>query len=163
MPMRYTDSMKIRTALISSALALGIIMLAGIALFAEPSTLRGRMEAFVGGANEFTFEVADTDEKRIAGLSGRTDIPHDYGLLFVFEEPGYYGFWMVDMQEAIDILWLSDDGTILGINASVAPETYPEVFYPPQPVRHVLETRAGEAERQRWNVADRIELPTEGT
>lgn len=110
-------------------------------------------------AGDMRFEVVDTPEDRELGLSGRTEVDHGYGMLFVFEEPGTPGFWMKDMQVPIDIIWLSDDGTILGIEGNVSPSTYPSVFYAPSPLRLVLETRAGYAKDAGWSVGDRIALP----
>lgn len=66
---------------------------------------------------------------------------------------------MKDMLVPIDIIWLSDEGAILGIEEAVTPESYPDVFYPPSPVRYVLETRAGEARRMGWEAGTTIILP----
>lgn len=90
------------------------------------------------------FEIADTPEERAQGLSGRQSIPDNYAMLFVYEEADLHGFWMKDMFVPIDIIWLGDDGTVLKIEEAVSPDTYPKVFYPPQPVRYVLEMRAGQ-------------------
>ncbi len=105
------------------------------------------------------FEIADTATARMNGLSGRSDVPHDYGMLFVFPNDGVNGFWMKDMLVPIDIIWLSDTSTILGIEDSVMPNTYPHVFYPPEPVRYVLETRAGESALKGWHVGTQLQLP----
>lgn len=95
-----------------------------------------------------TVEIADTPEERERGLSGRSEIPDDYGMLFVFPEKGEYAFWMKEMMVPIDILWLSDDYVVEGISHNVATSTYPEAFRPPVPVRYVLETRAGLSEER---------------
>jgi len=105
------------------------------------------------------FEIADTQEKQVLGLSGRVSVPHNYGMLFVFPTDGNYGFWMKDMLVPIDMIWLSDTGQVIGINDSVSPSTYPSVFYPPQPVRYVLEMRAGEAKLQGWSTGSFIKIP----
>lgn len=104
-------------------------------------------------------EIVDESEERIRGLSGRESIPDDYGMLFVFLLPDNYGFWMKDMKVAIDIIWLSDDGMILGVDENVTPDTYPESFYPPRPVRYVLETRAGLVKERGWHVGTVLDLP----
>ena len=66
---------------------------------------------------------------------------------------------MKDMHVSIDIAWLSEDGTVLKIEENVSPDTFPAVFYPPRPVRLVLETKAGEMRRQGWGVGTRVPLP----
>jgi uncharacterized membrane protein (UPF0127 family) len=105
------------------------------------------------------FEVVTTQADQERGLGGRSVIPQDYGMLFVFPQDGKVGFWMKDMLVSIDIVWLDDDGTILGIEDSVSPDTYPQTYYPPQPVKYVLETRAGEMERRGLSVGSQVELP----
>jgi uncharacterized protein len=106
-----------------------------------------------------TFEIVDSPDERARGLSGRRSVPQDYGMLFVFDTPGNYGFWMKDMFVSIDILWLANDGTILAIEDSVSPSTYPKSFHPPKPVKFVLELRAGEARRLGWGIGTQIALP----
>lgn len=121
-----------------------------------------RPEVVVEGSakEEFVYEVLTTDAQHAKGLSGRLSVPENYGMLFVFDAPQKVGFWMKDMYVPIDMLWLADDGTILGIEEAVSPDTYPTPFFPPEPVRFVLETRAWEAYRQGWEVGERISLPT---
>ncbi|HVW71708.1 MAG TPA: DUF192 domain-containing protein [Candidatus Paceibacterota bacterium] len=109
--------------------------------------------------NGFQYEVVTTPAAQERGLGGRTDIPENYGMLFVFPEDASYGFWMKDMLAPIDMVWLSDKGTILKIDAEVATSSYPSVFYPPEPVRYVLETRAGESQRQGWEVGTQLSIP----
>jgi uncharacterized membrane protein (UPF0127 family) len=105
------------------------------------------------------FEIVKTQAAQERGLGGRADVPENYGMLFVFSEAKPVGFWMKDMLVPIDIIWLSDTGTILGIEDSISPNTYPKIVYPPQPVKLVLETRAGEARRRGWAVGTQVSLP----
>ena len=105
------------------------------------------------------FEVVTTQEAQEKGLSGKTAIPSNYGMLFVFKTPDRYGFWMKGMLTPIDIVWLTSDGTITLIDASVDPGTYPHAFYPPVPVSYVLETKAGFAAEKGWIVGSKIALP----
>jgi uncharacterized membrane protein (UPF0127 family) len=105
------------------------------------------------------FEVVSTQATQERGLGGRTSIPENYGMLFVFKQSSKVGFWMKDMRVPIDIVWLSDNGTILGIEDSLLPNTYPKAVYPPAPVKLVLETKAGEMRRRGWSVGTKIPLP----
>lgn len=93
--------------------------------------------------NAIDLEVATSTEDQERGLSGRMSIPDDYGMLFVFQKADRWGFWMKDMKVPIDMYWLSDKGAVVYLQTDVSPDTYPNVFYPSQPVRYVLETRAG--------------------
>lgn len=107
-----------------------------------------------------SFEVVKTPEAMERGLGGRPSIEENYGMLFIFGAPGTYGFWMKDMLAPIDIIWLSDNGTIVGIEENVSPDSYPKVFYPSSPVRLVLETKAGESTRKNWKIGGQISLPS---
>lgn len=104
-------------------------------------------------------DIAETPAAQAKGLGGRADIPADYGMLFIFPTTGEYAFWMKDMLVPIDIIWLSDTGTIIGVEPSVAPSTYPEAFRPPAPVRYVLETKAGNAAAHGWKAGTALRLP----
>ncbi len=105
------------------------------------------------------FEVVRTPEAQAKGLGGHTDVPHGYGMLFVFPKEETLAFWMKDMLVPIDILWLSPDGTILGIEDSVSPDSYPQKFLSPVPLRLVLELRAGESRVRNFTIGSRIALP----
>ena len=106
----------------------------------------------------FALEVVTDPKAQELGLGGRTDIPQNYGMLFVFPNQQTRTFWMKGMLTSIDIIWLSDSGAILGIEDSVSPESYAggAVFKSPKPVWYVLETRAGEARRLGWEVGDHV-------
>lgn len=90
-------------------------------------------------------EIADTNAERMQGLSGRESLETGRGILFIFPESGLYGFWMKDMNFSIDIIWLNGDLQPIGIEKNISPDSYPQVFYPPVPVKYVLEVNAGES------------------
>ncbi len=106
-----------------------------------------------------TFEVVTTQADQERGLGGRASIPDNYGMLFVFPQDGVYGFWMKDMLTSIDMVWLSKEGTIVSIDKSVPADSYPAVYYPAHPIRYVLETRAGFADKKGWEIGTKIDLP----
>lgn len=120
---------------------------------------RVHTSAYYRYADGIRFEIATTTQEQEKGLSGRTVIDNNYGMLFVFPQDGRYGFWMKDMNVPIDIVWLSDNGTIVSIKDSLATSTYPNVFYPVVPVRYVLETRSGFAHKRGWSVGSVVALP----
>src|SRR3989344_1451545 len=121
-----------RTRLLIAALALIIVILAALLIYTRAHAPAESIVADVvvrkGEALPVEIDLADTQEKRTQGLSGRKDIADDYGMLFVFDAPGKYGFWMKDMLIDIDIIWLSRDGSIVHIEHSVSPATYPTIL-----------------------------------
>lgn len=93
----------------------------------------------------FQLDVADTTELRRQGLSGRESIESNEGMLFLYQLSGEYGFWMKDMNFPIDIIWLNQSDEIVTILSSVSPDSYPEIFYPTDSARKVIEVSAGVA------------------
>lgn len=91
------------------------------------------------GERRIEIEIADTDEERKQGLSQRTHLEENQGLLFIFEKPDYYGFWMKEMLFPIDIIWIDENRRVVDIMREIRPETFPHVFYPKLPVLYVLE------------------------
>lgn len=94
-------------------------------------------------------DIADTDAKRSQGLSGRASLPENAGMLFVFDTPAQYSFWMHGMLFPLDFLWIRDE-KIIEISQNVPyPEAGedPQTITPKMPVDMVLEMNAGWAER----------------
>lgn len=108
--------------------------------------------------NELNIEIARTLEEQTRGLSGREQNEENAGMLFVYERSVLPGFWMLDMNFAIDIIWIDKNQKIVGITENVAPETYPEVFRPPSPVLYVLEVNAGWANERGISAGDKVFL-----
>ena len=103
-------------------------------------------------------DIADTPQKREAGLSGRESLAQDEGMLFVFPEDGIYAFWMKDMHFSIDILWISHAGMVVEMQESVSPETYPATFVPSKGARYVLELPSGWVEAYAVEIGDIVHL-----
>src|SRR3989344_7332267 len=61
---------------------------------------------------EVKVELALTPEEQTQGFSGRSGLGENEGMLFVFDTPGKYGFWMKDMLFPIDIIWLAPDSRV---------------------------------------------------
>lgn len=112
----------------------------------------------VGNAS-FAVDIARTDEERKKGLSGRASLAAGTGMLFPFPQAGFHGFWMNKMQFPIDIIWIGANRTVVTVHSSVAPDTYPEVFYPKTPAQFVLEVPAGSAFREGIKKGASVKLP----
>lgn len=102
-------------------------------------------DLFIGG-KALSVEIARSAPERMHGLSHRDSLGSD-GMLFVFDKPGNYGFWMKDMKFPIDIIWIKD-GRVTGISQNAVPEPEKQVwnlkvYYPPDAADSVLEVNAG--------------------
>lgn len=118
------------------------------------------MRALTVGGHEFAVEVRDTALGRAEGLSGRELLAEDTGMLFIFETPGIYGFWMKDMKFPIDIVWIEGE-RVVGIIENVVPEPEKSIFTltvyrPPEPVSRVLELPAGTVARYGLRTGDAV-------
>ncbi len=108
------------------------------------------------GGNIIEAYISDTDCKRGLGLSGREMLKDHEGMIFIFDTVGSHGFWMKDMKFPIDILWLDDGLSLIGIEKTVATSTYPEIFGQNYPSRYVLELPAGYSEENNVKVGNKI-------
>lgn len=102
-----------------------------------------RGESLLVGDEEVFVEIVRTEADRARGLSGRHDLCNTCGMLFVFDTPGFYSFWMKDMYFDIDIIWISH-GKIVHLSENVNHKGgVNEVINTPCRVTDVLEVPAG--------------------
>lgn len=92
---------------------------------------------------EYAAIYANTDELRMKGLSGREGLDDNTVMVFTFNTPGMYGFWMKDMLFPIDIIWINDERKVVHIERNVDPSSYPKPFYPTAPASMVIESEVG--------------------
>jgi uncharacterized protein len=108
---------------------------------------------------EIAVEIADTPDERALGLMGRTSLPEDAGMIFVYPEPAEGGYWMKNTLIPLSIAFYDVDGTILRIldmepcRSDSCPVYDPGVRY-----AGALEVNQGAFERWRVREGDRLEL-----
>jgi hypothetical protein len=112
------------------------------------------------GNTAITAEVADTETKRVKGLSGKTFIPENQGMLFIFDQkPVFPSIWMKDMLFPIDIIWITDS-KIAKIDSNVpapakeTPDDRLRLYYPNKPIDYVLEVNGGFTQKNNLKVGD---------
>jgi hypothetical protein len=101
---------------------------------------------------EIPVEILDIPAERTKGLSGREYLAEDTGVLFVFEEPDRYGFWMKEMKFDLDIVWMDQNFKIVHIEEALTPDTYPQIFEPESDTQYVLEVNSGFVEKNKLEV-----------
>jgi len=101
---------------------------------------------------EIRVEVAKTPEERARGLMWRKHLGRDEGMLFIFENEDYHGFWMKDTLIPLSIAFIDKEGRIVKI-AEMKPLTL-ESHTPPKPVLYALEMNKGWFSTQGIKVGD---------
>jgi len=101
-------------------------------------------------------EIANTPPARQQGLSDRPALDQNQGLLFIFDEPGLYSFWMKDMNFPLDIIWFDEKQKIVDLVLNAAPEeAIPQkVYQPSNQAQYALEVAAGFAEKYNLKSGD---------
>jgi uncharacterized membrane protein (UPF0127 family) len=110
------------------------------------------------GDREYNVTCARTEEERIKGLQGVTEMKDDEGMLFFFEEPCTIGFWMKDTLIPLDIIFINEDMEVISVyqgepeNENIAEE---------DDVRFVLEVNQGSGikEGDELDIEEDEELP----
>jgi uncharacterized membrane protein (UPF0127 family) len=102
-------------------------------------------------------EIAEERAEQAKGLGERDSLPWGHGMYFVYDQPGFYSFWMKGMRFAIDIVWLRD-GRIVDLHTNVPfePGGNGPTVRPSSLVNAVLEVPAGYAVAQGWRIGDRV-------
>lgn len=103
-------------------------------------------------------ELAKTPHHIERGLMYRRSMPDDRGMFFTLDERRDHTFWMRNTCIPLDMLFIDDDGIIVGIVEAAAPLTEttrsvgcPSVF--------VLEVNAGWARRRGIKPGQKITIP----
>ncbi len=111
-----------------------------------------------GVRHAFSVELATTPEQLTQGLMYRRTMAADAGMLFDFGMDRPVSMWMRNTLIPLDMLFITRDGTIVGIRERAVPGSL-EVISSPQPVRGVLELNGGTAHRLDLGVGDRVVHP----
>lgn len=70
---------------------------------------------------QLKLEIADTNEKRLNGLMGREGLDKNTGMIFDFEDPGYYSMWMKDTLISLDMVFLNNKGEVIALTSDRLP------------------------------------------
>lgn len=153
--------MKFRILLLSFVILI-IVALFFVSVFTQNNKFSIKQSASVTyveiGNTIIPVEIADTEQSRIMGLSGRKTLPIDTGMLFVFDMIGRNEIWMKDMNFPIDIMWISDDFKIVRSMQNVSPETFPQAFGQDVLSLYILEVPSGFIVSRGINVLDTVKL-----
>jgi uncharacterized membrane protein (UPF0127 family) len=113
------------------------------------------VETAAGARHRVDVELARTDPERRQGLMDRPSLPDDAGMLFVFDAPSLQSFWMKNTLIPLDMIFIDDAGTIVGIVESAEPRTLTPRSVG-KPSRYVLEVNGGWSKAHGVRAGDRV-------
>ena len=141
------------------AIAVGLVWVASAeAVFSCPKDLFSTTITVNG--HRIVAEVAATPAARRCGLSRRSELAENRGMLFIYPARGILSFWMKDTLIPLSIAFIDDAGRILSIQKMVPFGTEAR-YRSPGPVRYAIEVNQGWFEAHGVVVGDvvRLELP----
>ncbi|MGN6628953.1 MAG: DUF192 domain-containing protein [Candidatus Nitrosocosmicus sp.] len=104
-------------------------------------------------------DLAITPDQQAKGLSIKNSLNDSEGMLFPFDKPGDYSFWMKDMKFPIDILWIDTNNKIVHIEKNLQPCIFfllcPS-YSPHSNSKYVLEINADLTTRNNITVGDSV-------
>ena len=116
-------------------------------------------EALVEG-RVFQLEVARTREERAQGLMGRSSLPEDAAMLFVYDAEDALVFWMKDTLIPLDVLFLDSDGIVVNVQTMRpqpdATDATLTRYYAAAPARYAVEINAGLASEYDITAGSRV-------
>jgi uncharacterized membrane protein (UPF0127 family) len=106
------------------------------------------------GSHPLKVEVASSDAQRERGLMFRKSMPRDEGMLFVFDDPGYYAMWMKNTLIPLSVAFVDREGTILNI-ADMEPQTL-DSHLANGPALYAIETNKGWFDSHHVHAGDKV-------
>lgn len=108
-------------------------------------------------------ELADTQDKRTKGLSGRDSLASDSGMLFTFANPDKYPFWMKGIKFPLDFIWIRNNVVVDFIENVEPPKANQSdsslpVYSSKVPIDSVLEVNAGIVKSLKIKEGDKVSV-----
>ncbi len=141
-----------------------ILILSAIALFAYfkiPRKSNKSLTLKIKDQN-FTLEIADNPYLQAKGLSNRSQLCPQCGMLFLFSAERKQSFWMKETLIPLDMIFIDKSGLITDIYTAL-PEPGKadfqlKIYASTRPAIYVIELNAGTATKLNLQVGDRINL-----
>lgn len=115
-------------------------------------------KAIING-HTINIELAVTNAEKEKGLGYRDSLPVNTGMLFVYDHPDRYGFWMKGMRFSLDFIWI-DGNTVVDLSENIPfpgnDTVQPVSLTPLVPIDKVLEINAGMIDSLNIHVGDTV-------
>ena len=136
-----------KTKLFLTILVIVLLILVGFALYKNKQN--DVKVVCIESKKCFNVESVSTPDKMQLGLGNRDSLNQESGMLFIFPQDVYTGFWMKDMRFPIDLLWIDSTMKVVGIEKNMQPctESSCPTFDSKVKIRYVLEINSGLADK----------------
>jgi len=104
----------------------------------------------------FTVEIVSDRKALQQGLSGRSFMPDDHGMLFILDSSTEHSFWMKGMKLPIDILFFAEDKSLTEVLPKLGTCKECPTYKAPAHTAYALEINAGLAEALGVRKGDRL-------
>lgn len=103
-------------------------------------------------------ELKVTDNEKYRGLSLRPSLPQNQGMLFVFDKPEKYSFFIRDMKFPLDIIWIDENYKITEIMRNLPIDSPAKPYMPKSPAKYVLEANAGWSQKNKIAIGQTVPI-----
>jgi len=91
---------------------------------------------------EFMVAIAKNQKEKEQGLMFVTDLPDNYGMVFLFEKEQVINMWMRNTKISLDMLFIDKNNKIVAIKHSTTPESL-DLISSEHKITKVLEINGG--------------------
>ncbi len=153
---------------IAIAVVLVVVGYAAYVAFSSPRPVAVAVPSMfsVNGKTFAITSVATDPAERVAGLMN-TKVTSTTIMLFVFPSAGVYGFWMLDTNTSLDMIWVSasgGSGHVVYVHADGQPcynQLTCPTYTPSSPANFVFEAEAGFAQANGIQVGMAVQFEAE--
>ncbi len=143
-------------------IVIGLIAYTKISTWPSLNTSDKNMITFSIKSKLFKLEKAITLIQKASGLSNRTSLCENCGMIFIYSEEGIYPFWMKDTLIPLDMIWVNKKGEVVDIFTA-----YPEPGVPlyklknytnSSPAKYIIELNANQAQQLNLRKGDILDV-----
>jgi uncharacterized protein len=160
LPIRFMEStsmpMSVRASRfdpLSAFRVLAAALLAAAAVHARADAAFGSATVKVA-SHPLKVEVARTEAQRSQGLMFRKKLGPDDGMLFIFDDPGYYAMWMKNTLIPLSVAFVDANGVILNVT-DMEPQTL-DSHPAAGPALYAIETNKGWFAAHKVGAGDKV-------
>jgi len=109
---------------------------------------------------KFDLEVAKSLNQKSQGLSNRSSLCPNCGMIFIYPKEGIYPFWMKETLIPLDMIWVNKNGIVTDIVTANpepnTPITKLTLYRNTSPAQYIIELNANQSQEIKLKIGDQI-------